>query len=179
MWVSIVIGLIALVVICIIASRKGILTIYNFILFVVSILVLIFARGALYVHETKLRTMHIPVLAIILAVGLIGFLIFFLFMERKTQKKPSLQSKTKTASSFAFGAGVFNILLAIISLVFKNKLEDIIPSLRNPLSAPFTLAYKYVGIYGVIGLFVLIGIACFVKARSLKRKSEQINKDRH
>ena len=108
-------------------------------------------------------------LAVILALGICGFLIFFLLMERKTQKNPSLKSQTKIASSFVCGAGAFNIFLAILFSVFKNKSEDIIPP----------LAKRYLGIYGVIGIFILIGIACIVKGRSLQRKSEQIEKDRH
>ena len=109
--------------------------------------------------------MDIYTLAIILALGLIGVLIFYLFIERKMQRETTSKSKYKNASLLAFGCGVFTFFLAIISLAFQSTYKDI-------------LAHRFLGTYGIIGFLVLIGIALFIRAKSLKQKSEQEKKDK-
>jgi len=114
---------------------------------------------------------------LILAAGLIGFLIFFLFTERNMQKSSSEKSRYRISSRFVLIGGIFFFFIAVVFWYGGSQgLIDFKGYAIGP-HAIFYLAYSYFGIKGVVGLLVLFGILSIVKAKSLMRKSEQTKEE--
>ena len=116
-------------------------------------------------------------MGIILLIGLIGLLIFLFFTVRNMQKDPSLKSKYKNSSRFLFASGIFCFFNALVFWYGWSQGSIHFKGFSMTPAAIFYLVFSYLGIKGVVVLFILFGILFIVKARSLKRKSERIEEN--